>query len=222
MFKKYSSYLLLANMLYQYVIFFSWYLGNTQIQIESAFSLGMIAFISGLIFILFIHIVYFPRKLNNSATIPTFPPLIMLFYFNIGFFIGISNLYVIKLYKLPVFLDSVRSPELGGVVILVSFILIFLSVGLFRQNTEDPNPTTQSNKLITTGIYKYIRNPMYLALVVFQIGLGISLSFLHISLMSIFTMITLHYFVIKREETYLKKLFGVDYESYITKSKRWI
>ena len=209
-------------MLYQYAIFFSWYLGNTQIQIESAFSLGMIAFISGLVFILFIHIAYFPRELNNSATIPTFPPLIMLFYFNIGFFIGISNLYVIQLYKLPVFLDSLRSPELGGPIILVSFILIFLSVGLFRQNTEDPNPITQTNKLITTGIYKYIRNPMYLALVIFQIGLGISLSFLHISLMSIFTIITLHYFVIKREETYLKKLFGVDYESYITKSKRWI
>ena len=209
-------------MLYQYTIFFSWYLGDTQIQIESAFSLGVIAFISGLVFILFIHISYFPRELNNSATIPTFPPLIMLFYFNIGFFIGISNLYVIQLYKLPVFLDSLRSPELGGSVILVSFVLIFLSVGLFRQNTEDPNPVTKSNKLITTGIYKYIRNPMYLALVIFQIGLGISLSFLHISLMSIFTIITLHYFVIKREETYLKKLFGVDYESYITKSKRWI
>ena len=209
-------------MLYQYSIFFSWYLGNSQIQIESAFSLGMIAFISGLVFILFIHIVYFPRELNNSATIPTFPPLIMLFYFNIGFFIGISNLYVIQLYKLPVFLDYLRSPELGGSVILVSFILIFLSVGLFRQNTEDPNPITQTNRLITNGIYKYIRNPMYLALVIFQIGLGISLSFLHISLMSILTIITLHYFVIKREEAYLKKLFGVDYESYKTKSKRWI
>ena len=209
-------------MLYQYSIFFSWYLGNSQIQIESAFSLGMIAFISGLVFILFIHIAYFPKELDNSAIIPTFPPLIMLFYFNIGFFIGISNLYVIQLYKLPVFLDYLRSPELGGSVILVSFILIFLSVGLFRQNTEDPNPITQTNRLITTGVYKYIRNPMYLALVIFQIGLGISLSFLHISLMSIFTIITLHYFVIKREETYLKKLFGVDYESYITKSKRWI
>ena len=209
-------------MLYQYAIFFSWYLGNTQIQIESAFSLGMIAFISGLMFILFIHIAYFPRELNNSAAIPTFPPLIMLFYFNIGFFIGISNLYVIQLYKLPVFLNSLRSPELGGPVILVSFTLIFLSVGLFRQNTEDPNPTTQSNKLITTGIYKFIRNPMYLALVIFQIGLGISLSFLHISLMSIFTAIALHYFIIKKEETYLKNLFGVDYESYKAKSRRWI
>ena len=209
-------------MLYQYSIFFSWYLGNTQIQIESAFSLGMISFLSGLVFILFIHIAYFPKELDNSAIIPTFPPLIMLFYFNIGFFIGISNLYVIQLYKLPVFLDSLRSPELGGSVILVSFILIFLSVGLFRQNTEDPNPITPTNRLITTGVYKYIRNPMYLALVIFQIGLGISLSFLHISLMSIFTIITLHYFVIKREETYLKKLFGVDYESYKTKSKRWI
>ena len=209
-------------MLYQYTIFFSWYLGDTQIQIESAFSLGVIAFISGLVFILFIHISYFPRELNNSATIPTFPPLIMLFYFNLGFFIGISNLYAVQLYKLPVFLDSLRSPELGGPIILVSFILIFLSVGLFRQNTEDPNPVTKSNKLITTGIYKYIRNPMYLALVIFQIGLGISLSFLHISLMSIFTAITLHYFVIKKEETYLLDLFGVDYESYKARSRRWI
>ena len=209
-------------MLYQYTIFFSWYLGNTQIQIESAFSLGVVAFISGLAFILFIHISYFPRVLNNSATIPTFPPLIMLFYFNLGFFIGISNLYVTQLYELPVFLDFLRSPELGGLVVLVSFILIYSSVRLFRQNTEDPNPTTQSNKLITTGIYKYIRNPMYLALVLFQIGLGISLSFLHISIMSIFTAITLHYFVIKREETYLKKSFGANYESYKTKSRRWI
>ena len=192
MFKKYSSYLLLANMFYQYINFFSWYLGNTQIQIESAFSLGMMAFISGLAFLLFIHISYFPRELNNSPAIPTFPPLIMLLSLNLGFFIGISNLYIIQLYKLPTFFDIFRSPELGGLVIFVSFMLIFLSVGLFRQNEEDPNPTTQSNKLITGGIYKYIRNPMYLALVILQIGLGISLSFLHISLMSVsYTHLTL-------------------------------
>ena len=222
MFKKYSSYLLLANMFYQYINFFSWYLGNTQIQIESAFSLGMMAFISGLAFLLFIHISYFPRELNNSPAIPTFPPLIMLLSLNLGFFIGISNLYIIQLYKLPAFFDIFRSPELGGLVIFVSFMLIFLSVGLFRQNEEDPNPTTQSNKLITSGIYKYIRNPMYLALVILQIGLGISLSFLHISLMSIFTAIALHYFIIKREETYLRNLFGVEYENYKAKSRRWI
>ena len=222
MFKKYSSYLLLANMFYQYINFFSWYLGNTQIQIESAFSLGMMAFISGLAFLLFIHISYFPRELNNSPAIPTVPPLIMLLSLNLGFFIGISNLYIIQLYKLPTFFDILRSPELGGLVIFVSFMLIFLSVGLFRQNEEDPNPTTQSNKLITGGIYKYIRNPMYLALVILQIGLGISLSFLHISLMSIFTAIALHYFIIKREETYLRNLFGVEYENYKAKSRRWI
>ena len=222
MFKKFSSYLLLVNMFYQYINFFSWYLGSTQIQIESAFSLGIIAFISGLAFLLFIHISYFPKELNNSAAIPTFPPLIMLFSLNLGFFIGIGNLYVIQLYKLPVFLDTFRSPELGGLVIFVSFMLIFLAVGLFRRNEEDPNPTTQSNKLITSGIYKYIRNPMYLALVILQIGLGISLSFLHISFMSIFTAITLHYFIIKREETYLRNLFGIDYESYKAKSRRWI
>ena len=95
-------------------------------------------------------------------------------------------------------------------------------MGLFRQNEEDPNPTTQSNKLITSGIYKYIRNPMYLSLVILQTGLGISLSFLHISLMSIFTAITIHYFIIKREEAYLRNLFGAEYENYKAKSRRWI
>ena len=209
-------------MLYHYVNFFNWYLGSAQIQIESAFYLGVIAFISCLVFILFIHISYFPRELNNSAAIPTFPPLIMLFSLNLGFFIGISNLYVIQLYKLPIILDALRSPELGGFVVFVSFILISLSAGLFRQNEEDPNPTTQSNKLITNGIYKYIRNPMYLALVIFQIGLGVSLSFLHISLMSIFTAIALHHFIIKREEIYLRKIFGDDYENYKARSRRWI
>ena len=222
MFKKYSSYLLLANIFYHYNNFFNWYLGDSKIQIENAFSLGVIAFISGLAFILFIHFSYFPRELNRSANIPTFPPLIMLFSANLGFFIGICNLYLIQLYKLPVFFDIFRSSELGGLVIFISFILIFLAVGLFRQNEEDPNPTTQSNKLITIGIYKYIRNPMYLALVVFQIGLGISLSFLHISIMSIFTAITLHYFIIKKEETYLKEIFGADYEIYKARSRRWI
>lgn len=222
MLKKYSAYLLLINMLYHYSIFFSWYLGDIQIQIEEAFLLGLLAFISGIVFIIFIHISYFPKKLSDSAEIPTFPPLIMLSSLNLGFLIGISNLYVFQLYKLPSFFDLFRSHEFGAIILFISFLLIHFSVGLFRKYNEDPNPTTQSYKLITKGIYQYIRNPMYLALVIFQIGVGILLSFIHISLMALFTIIVLHYFVIKREESYLKILFGDTYEKYKRNSRRWI
>ena len=209
-------------MLYHYSIFFNWYLGDTQMQIENAFALGLAAFISGLAFILFVHVSYFPKKLLDSAEIPTFPPLIMLFSINLGFLIGISNLYIFQLYKLPSIFNFFRSYEYGVLFLLISFGLIHLSVGLFRKYSEDPNPTTQSNKLITGGIYQYTRNPMYLALVIFQLGIGMSLSFIHISLMVPFTMIVLNYYVIKREEAYLKIKFGAAYENYKTKSRRWI
>ena len=95
-------------------------------------------------------------------------------------------------------------------------------MGLFRKNNEDPNPTTRSVQLMTSGIYRYTRNPMYLALILFQIGIGVSLSFIHISLMSILTMILLHYFVVIREEIYLKKIFGQEYDIYASASRRWI
>ena len=209
-------------MLYHYFNFFNWYLGDVQIQIENAFSLGLVAFVSGVLLIVFVHISYFPKKLIDSAEIPTFPPLIMLSSINLGFIIGISNLYVFQFYKLPDFFDIFRSNEVGVIILIISFILIHLSVGLFIKNNEDPNPITQSNKLITGGIYKYTRNPMYLALVTFQIGAGISLSFIHISIMALFTMIFLHFFVIKKEESYLTIQFGEQYDDYKKKSRRWI
>tara|TARA_B100000035_G_scaffold313618_1_gene327752 strand:+ start:1056 stop:1724 length:669 start_codon:yes stop_codon:yes gene_type:complete len=222
MLKKYSSYLLVINMIYHHFIFFKWYLSDQQMQIERAFSLGLIAFLSAIIFILYIHICFFPKKAANAAHIPTFPPLIMLFSLSLGFLIGISNLYVLQLYELPQFFDIFRSNVLGISVIILSFILINFSIKIFIDNDEDPNPTTQSNVLITDGIYAYIRNPMYLALTLFQIGVGISLSFIHISIMAILTVILLHYFVILREEKYLLKLFGEDYKLYLKKSRRWV
>jgi protein-S-isoprenylcysteine O-methyltransferase Ste14 len=103
----------------------------------------------------------FPKKISNAACIPSFPPLIMLLSLNIGLFIGIYNLYVVQLYQLPDFINYLRSAEIGLIIILISFILIYFSLKSFNDYKEDPNPTTKSDVLITSGIFKYIRNPMY-------------------------------------------------------------
>ncbi len=63
---------------------------------------------------------------------------------------------------------------------------------------------------------------MYLALIIFQIGIGMSLSFIHIGLTAPITLIVLHYFVVKKEEVYLEITFGDIYKNYKTKSRRWI
>jgi protein-S-isoprenylcysteine O-methyltransferase Ste14 len=222
MFIKISSFILFYNFLYHYFKFFVWYLGDNQIQIELAFYKGLLAFLSVLLLILFIHLVFFPKKILDAPQIKTFPPLIMLFSINLGFGVGIYNLYISQLYSIPSLLNYLRSTELGIFLILASFLLIYLSVKSFKFHQEDPNPITKSNKLITVGIFKYIRNPMYLSLILFQLGVGSLLSFLHISFFSLFTLFILHFFIIKKEESYLRDKFGKQYVMYMQTSRRWI
>ena len=105
MFVRYSSYILLFNFIYHYYDFFLWYLGDQSIQIEYAYYKGMYAFTSALIFIIYIHVLFFPKNKLDTPRIPSFPPLIMLFSLNFGLLIGVYNLYIIQLYKLPEFLD---------------------------------------------------------------------------------------------------------------------
>ena len=222
MFVRYSSYILLFNFIYHYYDFFLWYLGDQPIQIEYAYYKGMYAFTSALIFIIYIHVMLFPRNNLDTPRIPSFPPLIMLFSLNFGLLIGVYNLYIIQLYKLPEFLNYLRSIEIGSIFILLSLVLIYFSIQSFNNHQEDPNPTTKSNILITSGIFKYIRNPMYLALTLFQFGVGASLSFIHICLMSFVTIILLHYFVVKKEEKYLTDKFGGSYITYLNSTRRWL
>jgi protein-S-isoprenylcysteine O-methyltransferase Ste14 len=222
MFIKISSFILFYNFLYHYFKFFVWYLGDNQIQIELAFYKGLLAFLSVLLFLLFIHLVFFPKKILDAPQIKIFPPLIMLFSINLGFGVGIYNLYISQLYSIPSLLNYLRSTELGIFLILTSFLLIYLSIKSFKFHQEDPNPTTKSNKLITVGIFKYIRNPMYLSLILFQLGVGSLLSFLHISFFSLFTLFILHFFIIKKEESYLRDKFGKQYVMYMQTSRRWI
>nr|AAY89932.1 hypothetical protein mlr1316 [uncultured bacterium BAC13K9BAC] len=222
MFVRYSSYILLLNFIYHYYDFFLWYLGDQPIQIEYAFYKGMYAFTSGLIFIIYIHLLLFPKSKLDTPRIPSFPPLIMLMSLNFGLFIGIYNLYIVQLYKLPEFLNYLRSIEIGLIFILSSFILIYFSIQSFKNHQEDPNPTTKTNMLITSGIFKYTRNPMYLALTLFQFGIGASLSFIHICLMSLVTIVLLNYFVVKREEKYLADKFGSSYITYLNNTRRWM
>lgn len=219
---KISTFILFYNFLYHYFDFFMWYLSDNQIQIEYAFQKGSLAFIAMLFFIIFTHIAFFPKQLIDAPKIKTFPPLIMLFSMNLGFGIGIYNLYVSQLYSLPDFLDYLRSTELGIALILLSFMLIYFSVKLFKHHQEDPNPTNKSNKLITSGVFKHIRNPMYLSLICFQLGIGALLSFIHISLFSMITFCILHFHVVKNEESYLRKKFGEHYILYMKSSRRWI
>ena len=78
------------------------------------------------------------------------------------------------------------------------------------------------NRLITSGIYKYSRNPMYLGLLM----IVMSTSIFYLNIFSITTPMLFYFWInrfqIKREEIFLTEKFGKEYLSYKNKTRRWI
>jgi len=107
---------------------------------------------------------------------------------------------------------------LVGVLILINPILKFIK----SKTTIDPIKFKKVNKLITSGIYKYSRNPMYLGLLM----IVISTSIFYLNIFSLTTPILfvcwINRFQIKREEIFLAEKFGKEYMLYKTKTRRWI
>ena len=105
-----------------------------------------------------------------------------------------------------------------GMLILINPIFKFIK----SKTTIDPIKFKKVNKLITSGIYKYSRNPMYLGLLM----IIISTSIFYLNIFSISTPFFFYFWInrfqIKREEIFLKEKFGKEYLLYMTKTRRWI
>ena len=218
---KIILYLILSYSLINYYYFFVWYLGDDQMIIEDALKLSLHSSLPMFVFLFLIHIFYYPKVNENHALVTSFPPIILLFFINLGFITSTSNLYYFQLYQIPEYFDFLRSFELGLTLILISLMLLIVSLNTFKKFNEDPIPTSSTMLIISQNIYKYTRNPMYLAMLILQVGVGMILSMIHIIFFTVLTYIVFKYYVITPEEIYLEKKFKMKYINYKRLVNRW-
>ena len=79
-----------------------------------------------------------------------------------------------------------------------------------------------ASKLVTTGIYRYSRNPQFVGW--FMILLGISIagrSGFALVLTAIFALV-IHTYTVRLEEPYLERLFGEEYRHYKERTPRYL
>ena len=114
--------------------------------------------------------------------------------------------------------------QMGILVMLVAMCTDGLSLlQFFRVHTSiNPIHPEKSKVLVTTGLYRHTRNPMYLGLLLLLLGLGIFLG-------SASPFITLPIFIviltvqqIIPEEKILEQKFGQQYRDYKQSVKRWL
>ena len=127
--------------------------------------------------------------------------------------------------KLPVsytHLDVYKRQGLG--IIGIALLCDFWSLFLFYRAKTTPNPMKPSNTahLVTSGLYQYSRNPMYVGLAVMLAGWGLYLgSVSPILVMPIFVWVMTKQ-QIEPEEAVLMQKFSGTYQPYQQRVRRWL
>jgi protein-S-isoprenylcysteine O-methyltransferase Ste14 len=110
---------------------------------------------------------------------------------------------------------------IGAILIAASGALAIPAVLAFRSAHTRVEPWEPSTALVTSGIFRWLRNPMYVGLLLFDAGLGIALASGWTLLMLLAGAAVLHVGVVKREERYLEAKFGDVYRAYKARVPRY-
>ena len=92
----------------------------------------------------------------------------------------------------------------------------------FRQAGTNMIPFKPSTALVTSGVYRFTRNPMYLGMAAFYIGIAVAAGWIWALFLLPLVLIAIDRLVIAREEPYLERKFGQEYVEYKKRVRRWI
>lgn len=114
--------------------------------------------------------------------------------------------------------------RLGWSVIVLAFIPPIAALTQFGRSgtTASPHNPGSTTALVTTGIYAWTRNPMYLGLTIVLFGWGLRLGTLSPLVGPVLFVPLIQRLQVLPEEHSLRVLFGKDYEDYCARVNRWL
>lgn len=112
--------------------------------------------------------------------------------------------------------------SLGVVLIVAGIGLAAYAAGLFARAGTPAIPFERSTALVTGGVYRITRNPMYVGLIVILAGVALICGTAGALLpLPVFVWILTTQFI-AGEEQFLEEIFGEDYRAYKRRVRRWL
>lgn len=137
-------------------------------------------------------------------------------------FIFIVVAYVAKwTIPIPFVVPSILR-TLGFGLIVIGFLLGIAAISEFSKARTTVDPHGSVSSIVTSGIYRVTRNPIYLGFLLMLIGIPLNSGTywgLILAPVYIYFMNTL---VVEREEAYLERKFGETYSNYKSRVRRWL
>lgn len=158
-----------------------------------------------------------PRATPPASPGVRFPPPTL---FAVGFLAG---WLLHRLHALPLLPGAFAAREPAG-LLLLALGLACAGWGLltFLRARTAIIPHNPASRLVTSGPYRFSRNPMYTGLTIAYLGLTLLLGSAWPLLFLPLVLAALVALVIRREEAYLLGAFGEEYRQYTRRVRRWL
>jgi protein-S-isoprenylcysteine O-methyltransferase Ste14 len=112
---------------------------------------------------------------------------------------------------------------IGVLLIVAGLPLLLDSFARFAlKGLGTPAPVFPTKHLVISGLYRYVRNPMYLAVAAVILGQGLLFGDVRVLEYGLLVCLGFHLFVLFYEEPTLRSSFGIEYESFCANVGRWI
>lgn len=152
------------------------------------------------------------RRDTSGVRFP--PPLIYVAGFLVG--VGLGLAFPIGALPLPLAIAA------GAVGVGVWLWLDVTAMRRFQRARTSMVPMRPSTALVTSGPYRFTRNPMYLGMASLHLGLALAFGVIWAAAVLPLVLLAVDRLVIAREEPYLERKFGDEYRAYRRHVRRWI
>ena len=142
------------------------------------------------------------------------PPIVALLFIVIAYFLG-------RFAPLPLVAPAIIR-NVGLLMTCLGFLLGISAFVEFRRARTTVDPHGSAKQLVTSGIYRFTRNPIYLGFLLMVIGLPLNSGLYWGIVRAAFYILTMNRLVIQREEAYLGKKFKESYTNYTSLVRRWL
>ena len=151
---------------------------------------------------------------GETAGVIAPPPLIFLAGLGLGF-------------ALEALLPSADVPTAVSLVVGIPLLAVGIAlqssfIVAFRRRRTPIRPDRPTATIVTTGPYRFTRNPAYLGMTSIYAGIAVCSGALWPLATLIPTLIVVDRFVIAREERYLERRFGAEYTTFKARVRRWL
>ncbi len=140
-----------------------------------------------------------------------------------GVVAGLAPWWISRWHMQPPFLGFSLFRLAGAGLITLGTPALLDSFARFAlQGLGTPAPIFPTKHLVITGLYRYVRNPMYVGVVSVIAGQGLLLGNPRVLGYGALVWLAFSLFVIGYEEPTLRRTFGAEYERFCTNVPRWI